>query len=283
MTIGATTTASCAASATNSNNKTTPRPVLVPNATFQTTPFGAPAPRAYDRGIGAVQPRIFLLGGSSLHDEQRLPGGHPHAQHAAALRRGGLRGVFPARYCQIQPRRSAGCRGGLHDRHSAQSGLYASLHLPRHYTLTIRQLRRCLARFPRSDRTTTRPARPLLQPWRNAPPESAIRRGYRGLRQIRAPRKQGGRCLHLSRIELPAPEGYAEGLRGFRAWHSHQPRKPERLQPSRCALPAAAALQGGRGGFQQGDCLRLDLPALVLQPRAGLLRHTPSDGRPGRF
>ena len=150
-----------------------------------------------------VQPGVFLLDGPLVHDEQRLSGGHPHAQHPAALRRGRLRGLLPARYRQVQPRRPVRCRGGLLHRHPPQPRLHAGLHLPRHHPLAPGKLRRRLAGLPRGHRTAPRPPRPLLQPRRHTAAEPAVQGGHRGFRQIHPPGEQGRRRLHLPRVELP--------------------------------------------------------------------------------
>ena len=159
-----------------------------------------------------------------MHDEQQLPGGHPHAQHPAPFRRQGLRGLLPPRNRQVQPRRPAGRRGRLLDRHPAQPGLHAGLHLPGNHPLAPGQLRRRPAGFPRGDRTAPRPARPLLQPRRDAPAEPAVQGGDRGFRQVHPPGGQGGRRLHLPGSELPPPEGHGTRLRELQHGHPHQPR-----------------------------------------------------------
>ncbi len=150
-----------------------------------------------------VQPGIFFLGRTFVHDEQRLPGGHPHAEHPAALRRGRFRRLLPARHRQIQPRRPAGRRGRFLDGHPAQSRLHAGLHLPRHHALASGQLRRRFAGLPRGDRAAPRPAGPLLQPRRDAPAEPAVQGGHRRFRQVHPPGEQGGRRLHLPGISTP--------------------------------------------------------------------------------
>ena len=176
-----------------------------------------------------VQPGIFFLGRTFVHDEQRLPGGHPHAEHPAALRRGRFRRLLPARHRQIQPRRPAGRRGRFLDGHPAQSRLHAGLHLPRHHALAPGQLRRRFAGLPRGDRAAPRPAWPLLQPRRDAPAEPAVQGGHRRFRQVHPPGEQGGRRLHLPGIELPPPERHHARLREFQHRDTHQPRESQRL------------------------------------------------------
>ena len=159
-----------------------------------------------------------------------------------------------------------------------ESRLHAGLHLPRHHALAPGQLRRRPAGLPRGDRAAPRPARPLLQPRRDAPAEPAVQGGHRGFRQVHPPGEQGRRRLHLPGPELPPPEGHRARLRELQHGDPHQPRESQRLQPPRrrCYLQQEQ-LRGGRGRLQQGHRVRLDLPALVLQPRAGLLRHQPPD------
>ena len=193
-----------------------------------------------------VQPGIFFLGRTFVHDEQRLPGGHPHAEHPAALRRGRFRRLLPARHRQIQPRRPAGRRGRFLDGHPAQSRLHAGLHLPRHHALAPGQLRRRFAGLPRGDRAAPRPAWPLLQPRRDAPAEPAVQGGHRRFRQVHPPGEQSRRRLHLPGPELPAPEGYGTRLRQFQHRHPHEPREPRRVQPPRWALHGTETLCGSR-------------------------------------
>ena len=244
-----------------------------------------------DEIVCTIQPGIFFLGRTFVHDEQRLPRGHPHAQHPAAFRRKRLRRLFPARHRQIQPRRPAGRRSRFLDRDPHESGLHAGLHLPRHHPLAAGQLRRRAAGLPRSHRAASRPAGTLLQPRRHASFEPAVHRGHRRFRQVHPSGEQGRRRLYLPRPELPASQGHGPRLRQFQHRHPHQPREPQRLQPPGRSLHGAEALSRSRSRLQQGDRVRLDLPAVILQPGAGLLEHQPPDaglvglrqGDPARF
>ena len=78
---------------------------------------------------------------------------------------------------------------------------------------------------------------------------------------------------------LSLPEGYAQGIRGFRDRHTHQPRGPQRLQPPRHALHAAETLHRGRAGFRYGHKVRLGIHTGTLQPCRRIFRHAAAAAR----
>ena len=218
-----------------------------------------------------------------MPDEPRISGGDSCAQHPVAGRSGRRRGLFPAGCSQIQPRRPAGCRYRLFGCHRQKPRIHDRLHLPGADPYAHGQLRRRAAGFPRGDRPEARPAGRLLQPGLYAPAEQAIRGGDRGFRQIHLPGKQGSRRLHRPRHSLPLPEGHRTGPGKFRPGDPHQPRKSQRLLPTRNLVAAKRGVCPSRSRFRYVDPLRFDFPAALFQPGGGLFQHQPSDAGPRGF